>query len=141
MSVLPDEPDVMNAQDHFDAVVAAVAANAAPGDEFDVLEINEVPQDVPDLWATAHVSRRYTGESTRIGSGVGVQGWRLDLKVTGRSPGACRWGLWQATKALEERSLTVAGQHTTPLEFETGNSPREDDDGRYSADVAWTYSL
>lgn len=129
-----------------------------PADEFAafkaLLEANEVPavdQDqattnLPDVLAVLHLSRRYTDpteDASLYGGMRSRTGRRLVLKASGKTPGECRWVLWQATRALEGKRVLIgdADLWTTPLAYETDDLPERDDDGYYTAAVTWIYSL
>lgn len=94
---------------------------------------------LPDIYLQVHVERRYVAPQRMGGAKAGRSSWRATVRGTGRNVDEARWALLRATEALDEVRLTVDGDLTTPLTFESSSSV-ELDDRRYSGAVTWTYS-
>lgn len=101
------------------------------------------PGTLPPIYALVSVERRFNS-NLRMSAQAGRIGWRLAVRVVGRTPDEARWALMTVAGVLNESRLALltstGPRHTTPIQFESEQSP-EKDDGRYSALSIWVYAL
>lgn len=120
-------------EQHAAAVVAALNSAGAHAYDYD-----DVPASPPDFYTQVAVSRRFGG--TRRGSGEPVgQFYRILERAVANTVSNAR-NLRAKTDALEGTVLTIGGQTTTPIEFESAQ-PIGPDDGWFSGARTWTYAL
>jgi len=133
----------LDATPHIDAAVAAIKAVRIPND---VYPFGEVPGTnrkgansgtEPATYLRVTVERRYM-EATRMVGRAGRVAWRVSVRSASTNPRNTRQGLLDASTALNEARLVVAGQTSTPIQHETTND-LDYDDGYYLADVIFTY--
>lgn len=97
------------------------------------------PGTTPDMHQLISITRRQA--EVRRGGRSGRSGWRLEVVHVGRTPDEARHGRNAATIALEERRLTIGGEISTPVQFESDDPIERDKDGWFSARSYWTYAL
>ncbi|GHJ59134.1 hypothetical protein NOK12_16520 [Nocardioides sp. OK12] len=95
------------------------------------------PGTLPHIYVLPAVERR-TGALRRAGAYAKSSGWRVSVRAVGRTPDECRWALSRISLALDEARLTIGGDLTTPIQYESGQAP-EPDDGKFSALEIYTY--
>ena len=128
---------------HATAVRAAVTASLAPS--WTAYDYGKVPGSdgnagsLPSIYALVSVERRYN-PNLRLSAQAGQAGWRIAVRVVGRTADEARWAMARTADALNEKRLTIAGRSTTPIQFESEQTP-ELDNGRYSALALYTYAL
>jgi hypothetical protein len=134
---------VLDSRPHATACRTAITATLAPSwtayDYGKVPGADGNPGTLPNIYALVSVERRYN-PTLRLSAQSGAVGWRVAVRVVGRTVDEARWALSRVADALNEQRLTVGAQTTTPLQFESEQSP-EPDDGRFSALTLYTYSL
>lgn len=117
------------------------------GDVYDYDQIPGSPQNssltqrtapVPDLFAAVAVDRRYVPVQRRVAL-PGRSSWRLSVRCVGRTVREAQWVQDRTQDALDGATLTVDGFQSTPLLFESNESPVWDD-GRYSCEIVYTYT-
>lgn len=124
---------------------AAALKTAASATNFTVYDYGKVPGadgnegTLPNIYGLLTVERRPIAYLRRAAS-TGRTGWRVTVRVVGRTPDEARWGLKQVSDGLNEQTLTIDGLSTTRIQSETEQAPAPDD-GRQSALSSWTYCL
>lgn len=127
---------------HAEAIKAAITATVGPDR---VYEYGDVPGadgnegTLPLIYVLVTVERR-VGALKRAGAFAPSSGWRVTTRAVGRTVSECRWALAKIALALDEQRLTIGGETTTPLQYESGQAP-ESDDGRFSALDIYTYVI
>lgn len=100
------------------------------------------PGTLPHIFALVSVERRFNPNLRLSANATGV-GWRISVRVVGRTVDEARWALMFVTAALNEARLSLltdsGPRSTTPIQFESEQPPALDD-GRYSATSTWTYA-
>lgn len=120
-------------QEASDAVVALL--NTLGGVAYDR---QDVPTPLPDWYTAVSVTRRYGGEQRGSGERDGTL-WRITLTQVGKRLQQAQH-LRAKSVGLEGATVTVAGQVSTPIEFETANIIAPDD-GWFSGSENWTLAL
>lgn len=127
----------IDARAHVTAVKAAITAQLG---QWSAYGYDQVPTgDLPNIFVTVAAERR-SSPRARIGSQAELIGWRISATAVGRTVNEALWALSRIDDALDEVSLTIDAQTTTPCLFESGTSPKYGD-GRYAGDVFYTYVL
>lgn len=126
----------MTAQENATAVLAALNASLTPKVAYDY---DEVPAERPDNYVEISVSRRFGGEP-RLTGRKGSTGWRVTTRAVSRYVSDARLMQEKCRTALEYVRLTVGGETTTPIDFES-EDPVGPDDGWFSGLITWTYVL
>ena len=120
-------------QDHADAILAALtAAGAVP------YLLGKVPATPPDYYTEVTVERRFI-EEPRATVGDPRRGWRFTTRAVARKETNARV-LRAKADAIENQRLTVAGQLTTKVRFETSETIGDDNDW-WTGLTTWTYLL
>jgi hypothetical protein len=125
------------------AVAVKAALNTALTGDAAAYDYDEVPGSngnagtLPNIYVALSVERR-AGAPLRSTASTGRTGWRVAARCVGRSVNECRWAVNKVAVALNEKALTIGGDVTTPVQFESDQAP-ELDDGRYSALALYTY--
>lgn len=133
---------VIDARPHAAAVKAAVTAAMAP--LWTAYDYGKVPGSdgnagtLPSIYALVSVERRFNS-NLRLSAQASQTGWRVTVRLVGRTIEESRWAMNRAAVALNEARLSVEGRSTSPIQFETDQSP-ELDGGRYSGLSSWTYA-
>lgn len=121
------------------------AAIAAYEDSLPVYDYGRVPGSddnagtLPPIFALLTVERRGNPQ-LRASARTTRTGWRFTVRVVGRSTLEAEWALAKVAGALNEVVLTVAGEATTPIQFERSQAP-ELDEGRFSGLSSWTLAI
>lgn len=117
---------------HSDAWVAALNARQAHAYDYGTL-----PDDLPEFYTEVTVTRRYGGPFRDYAPAVGL--FRVTTRAVARY--LVNAQLVRAKAAgIEGTVLTIDGQQTTPIAFES-ETVIGPDDGWYSGISAWTYGL
>lgn len=128
---------------HAATLAAAITAQLGP---WAVYEYGEVPGldgnggDVPAIYVLMQVERRGGVVPLRGTAQAGRSAWRASIRAVGRTVDECRWALLRITTALNEQTLAVDGEPTSPIQLESTDSPAPDD-GVTSALSRWTYTV
>lgn len=135
MAVVTDE------ELHAAAVKAVIQAvlNTGFSSPVKVLDLDDVGPLKPEDYVELTLTRRYGGVQRADGY-VGTAGWRIGTRVVSRTVTNARKLRKHVTTALENVNITVSGQKTTPVLFET-EEPIGLDDGYQSGLTSWTYQL
>lgn len=117
------------------AIIAALtAANANPYDLDDIKDADPAPVNYTEVTVTP----RY-GAPNRNTASTGRAGWRITTRAVGKTVTNAREMRKRARTALLYQRVTVAGEESTPIQFESGE-PIGEDDGWFSGLTTWTYS-
>lgn len=137
---------LIDSRPHAEAIKAAIRAKLSPSNPSTahVYDYDDVPSTygnagtLPNIFVVLSVERRFggTGRNARAGE----IGWRVALRGVGRTVDESRFALLRAAEALHQARLTIGGDKTTPIQFESDRAP-EYDDGRWSGSSNWTYVL
>lgn len=127
----------MTAQANATALLATLTTALAPQK---VYELHQVPTTRPPNYVEFALSRRFGGEFKQSGD-VGTTGYRITLRAVAQSSvTAAREDLEKCRAALENTSLTVGADATTPIQFET-EDPVAADNGWFSGLMSFTYVI
>lgn len=119
--------------EHSAAVIAFLDTLKAHPQSFGTALVN-----LPDSFTQVGVARRFGGQQR--GSGVREgQLFRIVLRQVAKDFDNAET-LRAKSAGLENAVLTVGGDTTTPIEFESAD-PIGEDDGRYSGDETWIYRI
>lgn len=102
-------------------------------------ELDGVPSERPDDYVTVNLYRRYGGES-RLDGFIGTCGYRIETQAVSKNLSAARRLRKAVSDALLNVNLTVSGELTTPVLFETEDAFVEDDD-YYAGQTDYTYRI
>lgn len=106
----------------------------------DAYEINKVPATRPTEYVDISLGRRFGGER-RASSQAWLTGYRVTVRaVSQTSVVNARTTLETCRAALEYARLSVSGETSTPVQFET-EDPASFDAGWFSGLVAFTYTI
>lgn len=133
-------PTLVDARVHAAAIKAALTVTLGADRALDYDEVpsmNGNPGVLPNIYVALSVERR-AGAPLRFSAATGRTGWRIAARCVGRTVDECRWAMFHVAQALNEKLLTIGGETTTPIQFESDQAP-EWDDGRYSALALYTY--
>lgn len=120
-------------EQHAAAFIAALNALGAVAYDYD-----DVPATLPAFYTIVTVSRRFGGN--RRGEGVPtVYLYRATTRAVARTVGNAR-EMRRRAHLIEGVSLTVAGEQTTPVEFETAQIVGPDEN-YYSGLTTWVWAL
>lgn len=100
---------------------------------------DNLPDVLPPAYIEVQVSRRFGG----LQRGSGSRDLRL-MRVTARAVGQTlpqAYRMWDVIDSLEDTSFIVAGEYTTPVEFETDDDAIDPDDGWYSGTKSLSYAI
>lgn len=129
----------MSESTHQAALLAALdSAGAVPYDLGKVPGSTGNTGKVPQWYTEVSVSRRY-GSNPRVTSASGVQGYRITTRAVANSAANARNVRAKQHAALEETVLTVDGEATTPIKFESAE-PIASDEGMFSGLTTWTFA-
>lgn len=120
------------------AIKAALPASVNVYDYSTVPGSNGNTGTLPTSYVVVAVERRYN-PNLRSTAQAGSTGWRVSARCV--STTVTNVGLLMAavSAALNEKRLIVGGLPTTPIQFESDQTP-EYDSGRYSGYSLWTYA-
>lgn len=140
-------PSLVDDRVHATAVKAALnTALTGTAAAYDYDEIPGAPTNpseternkpLPNIYVALSIERR-GGVPVRATATTGRTGWRVAARCVGRTTDECRWALLKVAVALNEKCLTIGGDLTSPVTFESGQAP-EWADGRYTARALYTY--
>lgn len=125
-------------QQHFDAVLAALAAaNARPYD------YDDKPSETS--YSLVSVGDRFGGVM-RVTGRTGTRSVRVTVRAVAKTPDAAREIRRRADTALREQRVTVGGYISTPIQFETAEPVGPDGDAAisgswFSALSSYTYTV
>lgn len=129
---------------HVTAIKAAL--NVAAGSTI-AFEWGQVPGEVGTgvtkplpIWTLVSVRRRL-GESLSLSAEAGMTLWEATVGAVGSSPKEVQWALFEVgSDALNEKTLTIAGSDTSPLQFQPGAAINRQGQQYFASDV-YTYAL
>jgi hypothetical protein len=122
-----------NEQAHSDAVVALLNTLGASA-----YDLGDVPKTTASLYTEVTVTRRFGGEQRGSGEREG-QLFRITARQVAKVYQNAQ-NLRAKSAGLEGATLTVGGETTTPIEFETAD-PIAPDDGWFSGLETYTYRI
>ena len=131
---------------HAAVVKAVVSAGLGQWSAYDYDEVPGTPQNAdeaqrterrPAIYVLVTVERRFGG-ARRVSGASAATGWRITARAVGTTIDEARWAMQRVAAVLEDQHLVIAERATTPVAFESGQSP-EPDDGLFSALSVWTY--
>lgn len=126
----------MSEESHAAAVIAALTtATANPFDLDDAKRATDA--DLGAAYTEVLVTRRYGGAERQDGSTT-RSGWRISTRAIGRTVTNARTMRDRAQEALKYVRLSIDGDLTSPIAFES-EDPIGEDDGWYSGLTTWTY--
>lgn len=131
----------LDERQHIAAVTAALTATLGANRVF---EYGKVPGqsgnagNLPPIFALPALERRYVPPERR--GRTGRSGWRLSVRYAGSTPAEARWAALKVAQALDGVRLSIDGESSTPVTFES-SSAIAPDDGRHSGESFWTYAL
>lgn len=102
-------------------------------------DIDDLPAVRPADYIEVTVSRRFGGEQRNSGHKT-TSGYRVTTRAVGETVTNARTLHGHARTALEFKMLTVSGEHTSPIQFES-EEPVGPDDGAFSGLLSWTYTI
>jgi hypothetical protein len=120
------------------AIKAALGATANVYDYSTVPGTNGNAGTVPTTFVIVAVERRYN-PNLRLTAQAGAVGWRVSARCVASSVTNAGLLLAAVATALNEKRLIVDGADTTPIQFESDQTPALDD-GKYSALAIYTYA-
>jgi hypothetical protein len=118
---------------------AAVIAVLTAANPYDLDDAKALPTPLPGGYTEVMVSPRFGAPSRNPGS-TGRRGWRISTRQVGTTVSNAREMRKRTHAALEFVRLTVAGDQTTPIQFE-GAEPIGEDAGYWSGLETWTYAI
>lgn len=128
----------MSDEAHASAVVAAINAELPATRR--AYEVDDLPSPRPAEYVEVTVSRR-AGADPRFVGRTGRTGWRVTTRpVSSTSAKNVRLMQADCAAALDGANLSIGGEFSTPVQFETAD-PVVPDDNWFSALTAWTYAL
>lgn len=101
-------------------------------------DYDDLPAKRPDWYTEVTVTRRFGGEQRGSGERDG-RFYRATTRQVAKTVSNAR-NLRTKSAALEDSTLTVGSETTTPIEFETAEVIGPDD-GWYSGLETWTFAL
>lgn len=114
--------------------------NGALPAEVRAYEIDQVPSPRPTEYVDISLARRFGGER-RASSQLGITGYRVTIRATSETaPANVRQTIATCRAALEYARLSVGGEVSTPVQFET-EDPAGADDGWFSGVDAYTFTI
>lgn len=119
--------------EHSAAVMALLTTLKAAPQSF-----STAPKTLPDFFTQVATVRRFGGQQVGSGERNG-QLFRILLRQVAKRLDNAET-LREKSAGLEGAVLTIGGDTTTPIEFESAD-PISEDDGRYSGDESWIYRL
>lgn len=121
------------------AINATLAALPSAPSTLRAYEYDDLPATRPENYIEVGVSRRFGGESRESGHKT-TTGWRVTTRGVGRSVKNARDLLQHGRTSLEFKSLTVNGEKTSLIQFETEDAVSPDE-GYYSGLSSYTYVI
>lgn len=117
---------------HSAAIIAALTARGVAA-----FTLDAVPDKLPPRFAVVHIARRFNAP-VRSSAETDIVLWRATVSHVGSSVNETLWISMRVAEALNEATLTIAGDTYGPIQFELEQEP-EPDDGRFSGRSQWTY--
>lgn len=127
---------VLDSRTHATAIRTAIKVQFGPNDVYDY---DDVPTTPPDIFALVSVERRFNPD-LKMSAQATTGGWRVAVRSLGTTVDEARWAMVKVTAALNEARLSIGGQTTTPIQFESDQAPVLDD-SRYAGLSLWIYQL
>ncbi|MCW2785245.1 MAG: hypothetical protein JWP74_1762 [Marmoricola sp.] len=124
-------------QEH--AVAVGVLLNTLLSPKF-AYDFDKVPSPRPTEYVDYAVTRRFGGEVREDGF-TGTTGWRVTVRYVAKTIPNARLLQNKVTAGLEYASLSIAGDSTTPVLFETSEPIGTDEDGYFTGLDAFTYTI
>jgi hypothetical protein len=124
-------------EQHATAVLAALNAELAAS--MRAYDYDDLPTTRPANYVEVTVSRRAGGPNRNPGS-TGRSGWRITTRPVSTTVSNAREMRKRVATALLFNRVTVGGDQSTPIQFET-EDPIGPDDGWYSGLSTWTYAV
>jgi hypothetical protein len=127
---------------HATAIKAAI--DAALPTTVNVYDYSTVPGTngntgtIPAQFVIVALERRYN-PNLRTTAQAGSTGWRISARAVATSVTNAGLLLAAVSTALNEQRLTIDGETTTPIQFESDQAP-EFDSGKYAGLSLWTYA-
>lgn len=121
-----------------DAIKAALPASTNVYDYSTVPGTNGNSGTVPASFVIVAVERRYN-PNLRLTAQAGSTGWRVSVRCVAATVNNASLLLLATATALNEKRLTIAGASTTPIQFESDQTP-EYDSGKYAGLSLWTFA-
>lgn len=128
---------------HATAIKAAI--KAALPTSVNVYDYSTVPATngntgtLPASFVIVAIERRYN-PNLRMSAQAGGSGWRVSARCVATTVTNAGLLLAAVATALDEVEIDIAGEMTTPVQFESDETPAYDD-GRYAGLSIWTYAL
>lgn len=127
----------MTAQANATAILALLNTALSPKVAYD---LDDIPSPRPAEYVEIGLSRRF-GALARSSGGKGRTGYRVTIRaVSQASVVNARNSLEKSRAALEFARLSVGGETSTPVEFET-EDPAQYDEGWFSGLLVFTYVI
>lgn len=120
------------------AVAILAALNAANANAHDVDDLKNL-STLPVAYNEFGIAWRY-GALQRAGRTGPRSGFRFTTRAVAKTVSNVREMQRRADAALQDRSLVIGGEKTTPIQRESRDLPA-DDEGYYSALTTWTYVI
>lgn len=133
---------VLDPRLHMAAVKTAIKAQLGPNDVYDVGQVpgsNGNAGALPKIFVLVSLERRYNSE-LRLSAQASMTSWRIAVRSVGRTVDETLWAMFRVTTALNENRVTVDGNISSPIQFESDQAPVYDD-GRYSGSAFFTFSI
>lgn len=124
-------------EQHATAVLTALNAVLTTG--MDAYDLDDIPSPLPDNYVEVTVSSR-AGAPNRSTASTGRSGWRITTRTVGKTVSNAREMRRLVRTALLFVRLTVDGDQTTRIQFES-EEPIGPDDGWYSGLSTWSYAI
>lgn len=133
----------VDSRDHMiaikDAIDAALPAALNVYDYSTVPGTNGNSGTVPTTFVIVSVERRFN-PTRRLTAQAGSTGWRISARCVASTVTNVGLLLNAVAVALNENRLTIDGDTTTPIQFESDRAA-EYDSGKYAAYSIWTYAI
>lgn len=126
------------------STAAKAAIKAAVGAASDVYDYSTVPGSngrtgtLPTSYVIVAVERRFN-PNLRASAQASMTGWRITVRCVSTTVTNVALLLSAVAQGLNEKRLTIDGVATTPIQFESDQTP-DYDNGRYSALAVYTFA-
>lgn len=120
------------------AIKAALPASTNTYDYATVPGTNGNAGTVPASYVIVAVERRYN-PNLRMTAQAGMTGWRVSVRSVATTVNNAGLLMAAVSTALNEQRIEVDGASTTPIQFESDQTP-EYDTGKYAGLSLWTYA-
>lgn len=125
---------------HLAAIKSLVAAQHPAMQVYDYGTVpggNQATGAMPTNFVLVSVERRLTDVQILSGDGA-LGGWRITTRAVSKILANAQKDADRIHAALDGNRLTVSGEHSNPVQFESDTAPRWDD-GYFVADAIYTY--